>query len=155
MRWQQRLNAFLKRLRQILQDEDLHYRFLALFLAIILWFFAGGHGRLLTNERAVTLQPEVIGLPADYALLGQPGPVRIVIRGTNTAISRVEETARAVVDLSSAIEGEGTYAVEVSLLKVRNWSVLPPGGLISPPKECWQMIMLFMWGCWDSPPITT
>ncbi|MFB5066442.1 MAG: YbbR-like domain-containing protein [Candidatus Wallacebacter cryptica] len=117
MRWQQRLNAFLKRLRQILQDEDLHYRFLALFLAIILWFFAGGHGRLLTNERAVTLQPEVIGLPADYALLGQPGPVRIVIRGTNTAISRVEETARAVVDLSSAIEGEGTYAVEVSLPK--------------------------------------
>ena len=33
-----RLDTYLKRLREILQDEDLHYRLLALFLAGILWF---------------------------------------------------------------------------------------------------------------------
>ena len=75
-----RLDTYLKRLREILQDEDLHYRLLALFLAGILWFFAGGHGRLLSNERTISVQPEVVGLSDQFTLVGQPNPVRIVIR---------------------------------------------------------------------------
>ena len=49
--WRSLVRSYSKRLQAVFRDEDLYYRFFALFLAIVLWFFAGGRGRLLTTDQ--------------------------------------------------------------------------------------------------------
>ncbi|MGB4566438.1 MAG: hypothetical protein WBI69_06220 [Limnochordia bacterium] len=50
--WSRLAGHWFMRLRAWFKDENLYFRFFALFLAVILWFFAGGHSRLIPAEPA-------------------------------------------------------------------------------------------------------
>ncbi|HKM17308.1 MAG: YbbR-like domain-containing protein [Firmicutes bacterium] len=49
--WRSFAQGLLRKLQVLFRDEDLYYRFFALFLAIILWSFAGGYGRLVAIDQ--------------------------------------------------------------------------------------------------------
>ncbi len=108
-------SLWIERLRALIRDENLYFRFFALFLAVILWFLAGGEGRFATVERIVTVPMQAQALPDDFALITDPGPARVRIRSFSPLVPVAEREARAVINLSGAIEGEGTYGVDVTL----------------------------------------
>lgn len=109
------MKKWFARLKTIFRDQNLHLRFFALFLAIVLWFFASGQGRFGAVEQTLMIETEVINLPADHGLLGEPDPIRVRVRGLAPLISIAENDGRATVDLRNAIEGEGTYEVNINI----------------------------------------
>src|SRR5690554_5539500 len=113
MNWQLLWKTVKRRFKEIITDENLYLRFFALFLAVVLWFLATGEGRFGTSERLVSVPLQIEDLPADFALVSEPEPVRVRIRALNPLLGVAEQQIVATANLSEAIEGEGTYGVEV------------------------------------------
>lgn len=113
MNWRELISFIRRRFGKLIKDENLYYRFLALFLAIVLWFLAGGEERFPPAERLLTVPVQVTNLPEDLALVEEPPTVRVRIRAISPLLPVAERELRAVTDMENAIEGEGTYGVEV------------------------------------------
>lgn len=112
--WMQFFRTIKTKAKQIVRDENVYFRVFSLVLAIILWIFATGENQLLI-ERTISLTPSVINLPGDSALITTPAPVKVQVRGLGLTLDAAERGSRAVIDLSGALEGEGTYSVDVSV----------------------------------------
>ncbi len=112
---QQLITLFAKRIRVLVKDENLYFRFFALFLAVVLWFLAGGEGRFSTVERTLSIEAQIGDLSPDFALLTEPENIRVGVRGFAPLIPAAEREIRATIDLSGVIEGEGTYGVDVTV----------------------------------------
>jgi|GEM_PF-3819 len=112
-KWRIWLQTLIRRVREIIRDEDLHYRLIALIAAVFLWFFAGGQGRLAIKEQVFSVPVKVINLPSDLTLINEPGEIRVVVRGLTTALARAERDLSAQVDLAYAQEGEANYPVDL------------------------------------------
>lgn len=113
MKWRQFWFRFKRWFKVIIRDEDLYLRFFALFLAIILWVLAGGTIRVASDEKTFTIPVQMRNIPEDFALMDSPESVRINLRSRSPWLSIAEQDTQATVDLSNAIEGTGTYGVDV------------------------------------------
>jgi len=115
MKWQQFWSQFKRWFKRIIKDEDLYLRFFALFVAVILWLLAGGNIRVASNEKTFTSPVEVRNIPEDFALTEEPEPVKITLRSRSSWLAVAERDLKAFVDVRNAIEGEGTYSLDVNV----------------------------------------
>lgn len=108
----------VNRLRQIwgfLTEPKVYWRLFSLALAFIFWLLAAGEGSLGGTERVIPIPVQVQNLPNDLALVDPPQDVRVRIRGLTPLLNMAEDSVTAFVDLQVAVEGEGTYGVEVKV----------------------------------------
>lgn len=107
------LSYLKERILGFFRDENLSLRFLALGIAIVLWFFAGGNTPIPPTERIISLNVTLMNLPSDLSLVGASPTIRVRVAGPEERLEGIERESRAFVDLTDAIEGDATYEVSV------------------------------------------
>ena len=105
----------LRQIWKILTEPKVYWRLFSLALAFIFWLLAAGEGTLGGTERVVPISVQVQNLPSDMALVNPPENVRVRIRGLAPLLNMAEDSLTGFVDLQAAVEGEGTYGVEVQV----------------------------------------
>jgi len=103
----------LQSLWNYLTEPRIYWRLFSLALAVIFWLLAAGEGDLGGTERVFSLPLSARNLPADQAVVDPLPVVRVRLRGLSPILALVENDLQAVIDLSGAEEGQGSYTVEV------------------------------------------
>lgn len=79
---------------------------LALALGTLLWLTVSGH----QITRSIRIDLSFSNLPADFQMVSDPDPVRIMVRGDDSIVGALTAgSVRLVVDLSHGHEGDNLY----------------------------------------------
>lgn len=92
---------------------NLHYKVLAILLAVVLWFYAASERGIIRDRVFEEIPVAVHGLSSDLVLIGEPSPVQITLRGSVDSLNVKELTA--YLDLSGIGTGETTLPVQVAV----------------------------------------
>ncbi len=96
------------------KNHDTLLKVIALICAVLLWFYAEAQENP-SKERQLTVPVQYVNLAEDYVLENQKQSVQITIKGNETDIMSLRsDDFTAVVDLSEAVVGSGTYPIIVN-----------------------------------------
>jgi YbbR domain-containing protein len=90
------------------------YKLLSFFLAILLYFIASAQ-RNPSQTISLSVQPEVINLPADLALKIAPRAEVVTLSGSKSLLENARRRLRASIDAREAKEGKSFLAVQYEL----------------------------------------
>ena len=96
------------------KNNDMMLKIIALICAVMLWFYAEAQENP-SKERQLTVPIQYINVSADFVVEHGPQSVQVTIKGNETDIMSLRsDDFTAVVDLSYAVLGDGTYPVQVN-----------------------------------------
>lgn len=96
------------------KNNDTMLKIIALICALLLWFYAEAQENP-SKERQLTVPIQYTNVAADIIVEQGPQSIQLTIKGNETNIMSLRsDDFTAVVDLSNAVLGTGTYPVQVT-----------------------------------------
>ena len=96
------------------KNNDTILKVIALICALMLWFYAEAQENP-SKERQLTVPIQYVNAAADLVVENAPQSIQVTIKGNETNIMSLRsDDFTAVVDLSNAMIGSGTYPVQVT-----------------------------------------